>query len=639
MRRATEARLRTEPVGLVGALGPGATGSASAGHSVNRYALLGEIAAGGMATVHLARLRGASGFERIVAVKRCHPHLRSDPHFQAMLVDEARLAANIHHPNVVATLDVIPGEALSVVMEYVEGGPLSELITWTRSRGAQLPLEVVLRLTLDLLQGLHAAHTLHGSDGTSLGLVHRDVSPQNVLVSTDGVARLADFGVAKANARTAVTGEGQIKGKVPYLAPEVLLGSPITAQLDLYAAGVVLWEALTCTRLFAADSESELWDRVLRGVIPAPSSVRAELPPAVDALVLRSLDRDPARRPASALAFAEAVEQTGAALGIRIASQRSVALLAHQAFAETIARHRALCAAPVRPTGTALPALVPASEPATRSRAAKIALLVAGTLAVGGGAWWAGRAQRAASLGASAGTAPSRQVVAQPGAQAPAARPVGAPLERRAQGAGLTPAATSAATVPTATGPQSPGPSPAMGTAGPATAAAASGPQGSGPSTTGTDGSVTSTAASQLPGPSPVTGTAAAATTAAASALQGSEPSPAKGSAAPATGTPVPTPDGALLTPTAPPASAALVRRDSPPGATAPAPASAPSPSTALLPSRPSRATDRAPTPHHRKTVRRHRRHAAQHPSLKKKPHSGAAAKPSSTTPYEPDGI
>lgn len=457
MRRESEARIQPGTPGageMVGLAAP--SGSTNAGHSINRYALLGEIASGGMATVHLARLRGASGFERTVAVKRCHPHLRSDPHFQEMLVDEARLAANIHHPNVVATLDVIPGEALSVVMEYVEGGPLSELIAWTRARQAQLPLEVVLRLTLDLLQGLHAAHTLRGLDGQPLGLVHRDVSPQNVLVSTDGVARLADFGVAKANARVTVTREGQIKGKVPYMAPEVLLGMPITAQLDLYAAGVVLWEALTCTRLFAADSESELWDRVLRGVIMAPSALRPELPREIDDLVLRSLSLDAAKRPASALAFAEAVERVSTELGIRIASQRTVALLAHQAFAETISRHRALCTAPVRPTGTALPALVPEPpQPAARRGRGRIALFALITVVIGGAAWLIGRAgAHRPSTGPATVNLPSAS--GPKAAAAPAAQGMAAPGTKVASPGAAPSAVNPAGSAPMTGGPSSP---------------------------------------------------------------------------------------------------------------------------------------------------------------------------------------
>src|SRR5436309_839508 len=165
----------------------------SGGQMLGRYQLLGEIARGGMASVFLGRTRGAGGFERIVAIKACHPHLRDDEDFVGMFLDEARLAAQIHHPNVVATLDVSEGDPLYLVMEYIEGDPVLGLIKAANKLKKNMPADVALRIMIDALAGLHAAHELRDSHNEPLDLVHRDISPQNILVGVDGAARITDF--------------------------------------------------------------------------------------------------------------------------------------------------------------------------------------------------------------------------------------------------------------------------------------------------------------------------------------------------------------------------------------------------------------------------------------------------------------
>jgi serine/threonine-protein kinase len=277
---------------------------------LGRYQLLAPIASGGMASVHLARQTGQAGFSRTIAIKLLHRHLVEDPEFVAMFQDEARFAARIRHPNVVDVYDVewVDGE-LIIVMEYVEGASLQSLIRSARAQGRELARGCLLRVMHDALRGLHAAHELCDDAGEPLGLVHRDVSPQNILVGVDGVARVTDFGVAKARGRATSTRTGMVKGKLHYLAPEQLRGQPIDRRVDCFAAGVVLWECLTDRPLFRADHEAETMMQVLQKSIPPPSSYAPGLGIALDRVCLRALERDPARRFASAAAFAEALEQ------------------------------------------------------------------------------------------------------------------------------------------------------------------------------------------------------------------------------------------------------------------------------------------------------------------------------------------
>src|SRR5262249_31177054 len=254
------------------------------GRSIGRYVIHDEIAAGGMATVHLGRLVGPIGFSRTVAIKRLHPHLAREPDVAAMFLDEARLAARIRHPNRVAALDVVDldGELL-LVLDYIHGESLARLM---RARASPLEPRIASAILVGILEGLHAAHEAKNERGEPLGLVHRDVSPQNVIVGVDGIARVLDFGVAKAAGRVQTTRDGQIKGKIAYLAPEQLNGE-VSRQSDIYAASVVLWETLTGDRLFSAENPGELLTQVLSRPIRPPSEIVSEIPKALDAIVLR----------------------------------------------------------------------------------------------------------------------------------------------------------------------------------------------------------------------------------------------------------------------------------------------------------------------------------------------------------------
>jgi serine/threonine-protein kinase len=283
-----------------------AMGVAASPKTIGRYAIHERIASGGMASVHLGRLTGAGGFARTVAIKRLHPHLAEEAEFRSTLMDEARLASRIHHPNVVPTLDIISeGDELLVVMEYVRGESLSRLAREENAHGRRVPLPVVSAIVAGALHGLHAAHEATGDGGTPLGIVHRDVSPQNIVVGADGVARVIDFGIAKAAGRLQTTREGVVKGKMGYMAPEQLAARQVTPRTDVYAAGVVLWEVLAGRRLFTGDSDGAIYGQVLAGAREPPSAHTPGLPAALDALVMKALALDPAERFATARSMAE----------------------------------------------------------------------------------------------------------------------------------------------------------------------------------------------------------------------------------------------------------------------------------------------------------------------------------------------
>ena len=238
--------------------------------AVGRYLLHRQIARGGMATIHIARLMGDVGFSRIVAAKRLHPELAQDAEFVAMFLDEARIASKVHHRNVVPVLDVVAlGEEIVLVQEYVHGAPLSVLQRAAHHAKAPIPVPVACAIACDVLAGLHAAHETGDELGAPLNIVHRDVSPQNVLIATDGTARLLDFGVAKVEMAGHVTRKGTFKGKLGYAPPEQIRGKA-TRQSDIYSLSVVLWELLVGRRLFGAvESEAELIGKIMAGDIPS----------------------------------------------------------------------------------------------------------------------------------------------------------------------------------------------------------------------------------------------------------------------------------------------------------------------------------------------------------------------------------
>jgi len=280
---------------------------------IGRYALGQKIASGGMATVHFGRVLGDIAFTRVVAIKRLHERFAGDPKFVSMFVDEARLTARVHHPNVVSTLDVVvhqragdeSGE-IFVVLEYVHGEPLHRL---RQALGGQrLPIRVASGIAFGMLLGLHAAHDARNAQGAPLRIVHRDVSPQNVLVGPDGVARVLDFGVAKAFGRLRTTEEKEVKGKLAYLSPEQLEGKSLDQRTDVYAAAAVLWELVTGVKLIRPENPAEILNAIMKQRHDPPSRYTNESTPQLDALVLRGLARNPDERWPTARAMALALE-------------------------------------------------------------------------------------------------------------------------------------------------------------------------------------------------------------------------------------------------------------------------------------------------------------------------------------------
>ncbi len=325
-----------------------------------------------MATVYLARLTGMGGFKRFVAIKRLHPHLAKEQEFIQMFMDEARLAARLHHPNVVPILEIgVSDNHYYLVMEYIEGDTAGYLQVRAYNAGIRFPPSISIRIMLDTLTGLHAAHELADENGNLLNVVHRDVSPQNILVGVDGVSRITDFGVAKASARLTNTQAGQLKGKLAYMSPEQVKGGTVDRRADVFAAGTVLWEMLAGQRLFKADADAETLFRVVAAEVPPLSPVDPTIPAEVDAVLRRGLSREPKDCFQTAADFADALERAARAhgmvpnvretsafvnqmIGIDIGAQREVvrALLARGDISKSgVARADPVTGSGLRPAG------------------------------------------------------------------------------------------------------------------------------------------------------------------------------------------------------------------------------------------------------------------------------------------------
>ena len=262
-----------------------------------------------MAAVHLGRFIGVQEFSRIVAIKQLHEHFAGDREFVAMLFDEARLLARIRHTNVVAPLDVeLCGSELFIVMEYVHAEPLSRIL---RAANAPVPPSIACAVMCQVLSGLHAAHEARGPRGQSLSIVHRDVSPQNILIMEDGTVKIVDFGIAKAGWRMHTTSCGTLKGKRSYMAPEQFRGLEVDRRTDIFSAGVVLWEMLTGKRLFTGDAPALIEQQVMSGQVTAPSKLVSGLSPELDAIVQRAMALDPADRFSDAHEMAAALASVG----------------------------------------------------------------------------------------------------------------------------------------------------------------------------------------------------------------------------------------------------------------------------------------------------------------------------------------
>lgn len=276
----------------------------------SRYLVFDEIASGGMANVHYGVACGQGGFQRIVAIKRLHESWAKDPEFSALFLDEAKMTSRVRHPNVVSMLDVVEAaRELFIVMEYVAGAPLSHLSRLAQAQNERVPLDVAASIVAGVLSGLHAAHEATNDRGEPLEIVHRDVSPQNILVGSDGLAKIVDFGIAKAAGRSTTTRDGKLKGKLGYMAPEQLLGQPATRKSDIWSASVVLWELLVGRRLFTGGSEGEVVAKVAHQRAPHPRELVPDVHHELEAVVMRGLARNPEKRFSTAREMALALEE------------------------------------------------------------------------------------------------------------------------------------------------------------------------------------------------------------------------------------------------------------------------------------------------------------------------------------------
>ena len=283
---------------------------------LGRYEVLFRLAAGGMAEVFVARQRGEGGFERAVAIKRMLAHLADDDRFVAMFLDEARLAAYISSPNVVSTLDVDLDEngAPFIVMDLVIGLTLAQILRAAGARQTHIPTEVAIEILSQAADGLHAAHDAITPTGLALQIVHRDVSPQNVLVGIDGRARISDFGVARALARITKTSTGEFKGKISYFSPEQAEGRELDRRSDIFSLGIVAWETFIGARLFKSDNPLTVLDSIRSMEIPLISDLRPDVPLRVAQVVAKALERDVNKRYADARAFGRDLQRAAEGL-------------------------------------------------------------------------------------------------------------------------------------------------------------------------------------------------------------------------------------------------------------------------------------------------------------------------------------
>jgi serine/threonine protein kinase len=266
-----------------------------------RYELLRKLAAGGMGQVYLARQKGPVGFQKLLVVKRLLPHLSEDDEFIQMFLDEARIAALLNHPNIAQIYDL--GEVdgtYFIAMEYVHGESIADVLKRALQRKGSMPIAFKCRVIADAAAGLDAAHHARSPSGRKLALIHRDVSPQNVLVGFNGSVKIIDFGVAKAANKFSHTSAGQIKGKHAYMSPEQAKGEPLDHRSDVFGLGTVFYEILTNTRLFKRESEMATLKAVVSSKVTPPSEVVAGIPKALDAVVLKALARNRDERYATA---------------------------------------------------------------------------------------------------------------------------------------------------------------------------------------------------------------------------------------------------------------------------------------------------------------------------------------------------
>lgn len=297
-----------------------AVGGLPPGTQLGRYQILQRIALGGMAELYLARQQADAGFTKLVALKRVLPHLAEDAEFVAMFLNEAKLAASLEHPNIASVTDFgQAGRDFFMVLEYVHGRGVNEVLR-AAAKADGVPLGCALSIVIAVAAALHHAHEASDTEGAPLGLVHRDVSPSNILVSYDGGVKLVDFGIAKATSQAQATRSRSIKGKLAYMSPEQARGGALDRTADVFSLGVVLYELTTARRCFFAEGEFALLNKVADGKYLAPSKIIPTYPPALEALVITALSVDPDDRFPTARALQTALEDFAASHDSRVST-------------------------------------------------------------------------------------------------------------------------------------------------------------------------------------------------------------------------------------------------------------------------------------------------------------------------------
>ena len=369
-----------------------------------KYRLIAELGHGGMAEVFLAIASGPAGFNKLVVLKQIRDQLADDPEFLAMFLDEARLAARLNHPNVVQTNEVgEDGRRYFIAMEYLEGQPLNRVVQRLAKDG-QLTLAMHVRILIDALAGLHYAHELADFDGTPLQVVHRDATPHNIFVTYAGQVKVVDFGIAKALGSSAETRAGVLKGKVSYMAPEQALGEKVDRRADVFAVGIMLWEALAGRRPFKGQNDVVILQKLVAGEIPSPGTVREDIPELLEAICMKALARDKEERFATAEDMQRALEAALEKLGMR-PQLRAVGDLVTKTFADERLRIRGVIEAQM--SGVRTSGEFPTPEISTGNRtAARLGLPRIEAPTTESGSMGIGSSRRRASTTADAGSGP-----------------------------------------------------------------------------------------------------------------------------------------------------------------------------------------------------------------------------------------
>ena len=348
------------------------------------YQVLRTVARGGMAELLLAKSEGPHGFAKQVVLKRIHPHLADDPGFVEMFLDEARLAAQLDHPNVVSVFDLGDGDdGTFFAMEYLRGADVRRLLA---AAGGRLPLEHAVAIAAGTAAGLHHAHTRVSIDGVPLSVIHRDVSPTNIIVTYEGAVKVVDFGIAKATTNQRHTAQSRVKGKVPYMSPEQCSGARLDARSDVFSLGSVLYEMTTGHRPFAGDAEFAVMSAIVRGVtVKDPATLRAGYPEALQAIVARAMAREPDERYQSAEALRLDLERFAASQGWTL-SAGALGDFVRSHVPESHVDQTDVDGPHARHTGTAPTVAAPTPQPAARRRS--MARVVAVLSVLGVGATW-----------------------------------------------------------------------------------------------------------------------------------------------------------------------------------------------------------------------------------------------------------